>query len=178
LAPLNEYDLTLEGTPEEQAKMMTAMRCIVAVMADPDVPFTHEAVALKLGLRVSTVAEALSSDECLDMLKESCVKRCSLALNRGVAMAEEIMLRGKTEETKLSALRSLTSLYRTLVQSLETHEGKAGERGILDLLDKLENPKPAIEAITEKISDSSERGPSDSGPAPENGDNEGRRPSA
>jgi hypothetical protein len=176
LPPLNTYDLKIEGTPEEQAKRSTAMRCIVAVMADPDVPFTHAGIAERLNLRPATVAEALSSPECMEMLKENCFKRTSLALNKGVAVVEKIMLQSEREETRLSAFRSLTTLYRTLTMCMENHDSAAGEDGVLKIINQLEMARPVKDAITEKVSepDHSQSRPPDPGSPSQDGGDQGR----
>ncbi len=148
---LSGYDLRMGGTPEYQAKMGAALRAVVAAMANTGVPFSHEGIAEQTGLSVAAVHEALSSEECRELLRECCIDRCHAVLNKGVGVAEEIMLeKSEKPEIRLAALRSLTTLYRTLTISAPAHEAGSSEAEIWAMLDELKRPAHKVATVTEE----------------------------
>ena len=132
------WDAINGETPTYQRHLALAMRCIVATLADPDTPFSYEHVAAATGLKVETVIEALSSEECKEILRENCMRECALALNKGVRVAQTIMLQSKSESTRLEAMRALTNLYRTMANLTDKRKDTVSEQDIEKFLSQLQ----------------------------------------
>lgn len=125
-----------------QERMGLAMRCIVAAMVIPGTPFNVEAIAQATGLQEHQVSYALSSEECQKLLEKNCMDACRLAMNRTLRVYMDILTDPETsKETKLSAGRAVTTMYRTLVMSLPKVDSKTGEEEVMKILKTLDAPR-------------------------------------
>jgi hypothetical protein len=144
--------------PDEQRHLATAMRCIVAAMSMEGTPFNIEGIAEKTGLSPAAVAEALSSEECKRLLEENCLAQTRLALNKGLHVATQIMTGSESEDTRLAAFRSVTTMYRVLTQGMAQHDSGAGEEEVLKILAQAVAPNTKTRRI-EVTNENGESGP-------------------
>jgi len=126
-----------EGVDRETNLKMIAARCIVAVVVNPEIKFTVDAIARATGLARTEVQEAVTSEEWRSMLDENLKERCKMLLARGLDRMEEIMLRSGSEVNQMAAFRAVTTLQRTLTLTLDSHDNAAGESKALEMLNEL-----------------------------------------
>lgn len=117
---------------------LTAVRAIVAATADPSVKFSIPGLMQATGLSEEAIEELLCSPQYREMIVSNAKTRIAGVLQKGITRLEAYVSDLNAEpDVVLEAVRSATTLYRTMNQVNAGHQQTQSRKDAETLLKEL-----------------------------------------
>jgi len=122
----------------ETRELLVTARTVLAVAADPEVPMTASALALKTGLTEEAIIEVLNSQDFLEAMQKEFRSVAGLALRRGMSRMNNIIEMGKPEQAT-PAYRALLETYKVFAKDVNPQDEVARIQVVRDHIQKIQN---------------------------------------